>query len=144
MGSYCKCVSSDSSDDELVSAACVTPGVKLPTCDATVNDEPVEAVRDTGCTGVIVTHHLVKDHQFTGRRKTLVLANKERVKAPEARVKINCPYFKNSPRIVSCAVMETPIAELVIGNSLDPGYADSFKRSVSEKPRVKLKDLVFH
>ena len=79
-----------------------------------VNDKVVHALRDSGCTGIIVSKDLVKPDQLTGKMKETVLAEKGISRScPTAIVEIDSPYFIGKSEVT---VMEEPLYPVLIGN----------------------------
>ena len=50
-----------------------------------VGEKTVEVLRDTGCSGVIVSKDLVPESAYTGRSQTMVMVNYSSRVVPEVR-----------------------------------------------------------
>ena len=85
----------------------------LPVVQGILNGHVVNALRDTGCTGIAVRKSLVNDEQFVGKSQTCMLIDGSVVKVPIAKVHIDTPYFSGE---VTAMCMKEPIYDLVIGN----------------------------
>ena len=51
-------------------------------------------LRDTGCSGVIVSKELVPENAYTGRSQTMVMVYYSSKVVPEVNVSIDTPYYK--------------------------------------------------
>ena len=78
-----------------------------------VGKNPVEVLRDTGCSGVIVSKDLVPESAYTGRSQTMVMVDNSSRVVPEVTVSIDTPYFKGE---VLALCVEKPLVGLIIGN----------------------------
>ena len=85
----------------------------LPTSPAIVNHQMVTLLRDTGCTGVIVSKQLVQESQYTGKSKLCQIIDGSIIKAPVAEITIDSPYYKGKTEAM---VMATPVFDLILGN----------------------------
>ena len=54
----------------------------------------MEVLRDTGCSGVIVSKDLVPESAYTGIRQTMVMVDYSSRVVPEVKVSIDTPYYK--------------------------------------------------
>ena len=75
--------------------------------------ETVEILRDTGCSGVIVTKLLVPEEAHTGRIQTVVMVDYTTRVLPEAKVSIDTTYYKGE---VLALCLENPLVDLIVGN----------------------------
>ena len=78
-----------------------------------VGGKPVEVLRDTGCSGVIVSKDLLPESAYTGRSQTMVMVDNSSRVVPEVEVSIDTPYFKGE---VLALCVEKPLVGLIIGN----------------------------
>ena len=76
-------------------------------------EKPVEVLRDTGCSGVIVSKDLVPESAYTGRSQTMVMVDYSSKMVPEVKVSIDTPYYKGE---VLALCVEKPLVGLIIGN----------------------------
>ena len=59
-----------------------------------VGEKTVEVLRDTGCSGVIVSKDLVPESAYTGRSHTMVMVDYSSRVVPEVKESIDTPYYK--------------------------------------------------
>ena len=82
----------------LLSSACVEPltGVrsKMPVVKGRVGEKPVDVLRDTGCSGIVVKKDLVSEDQFTGDFNVMLLIDNTARKVPIAKIEVDTPYLK--------------------------------------------------
>ena len=78
-----------------------------------VGEKPVEVLRVTGCSGVIVSKDLVPESAYTGRSQTMVMVDYSSRVVPEVKVSIDTPYYKGE---VLALCVEKPLVGLIIGN----------------------------
>ena len=86
---------------------------EMSTVQGFVGEKPVEVLRDTGCSGVIVSKDLVPESAYTGRSQTMVMVDYSSRVVPEAKVSIDTPYYKGE-WLALC--VEKPLVGLIIGN----------------------------
>ena len=67
---------------------------EMSTVQGFVGEKPVEVLRDTGCSGVIVSKDLVPESAYTGRSQTMVMVDYSSRVVPEVKVSIDTPYYK--------------------------------------------------
>src|SRR5678816_1885215 len=85
----------------------------MPVTNGSINGVDVSVFRDTGCSGVIAKKRFVKDHQFTGKiRKMLLIDNTLRT-APEARIWIQTPFYTG---YVEALCLKDALYDLTLGN----------------------------
>ena len=72
----------------------------------------MEVLRDTGCSGVIVSKDLVPESAYTGRSQTMVMVDYSSRVVPEVKVSIDTPYYKGE---VFALCVEKPLVGLIIG-----------------------------
>ena len=81
--------------------------------DGLVNGMKVKTLRDTGCSGVVVKKKFLKPENYTGEKGFLRLLNKQMVRCPVVRLKVDTPYFKGE---VTGLALSDMICDLIIGN----------------------------
>ena len=81
---------------------------EMSTVQGFVGENPVEVLRDTGCSGVIVSKDLVPE-----RSQTMVMVDYSSRVVPEVKVSIDTPYYKGE---VLALCVEKPFVGLIIGN----------------------------
>ena len=86
---------------------------EMSTVQGFVGENPVEVLRDTGCSGVIVSKDLVPESAYTGRSQTMVMVDYSSRVVPEVKVSIDTPYYKGE---VLALCVEKPFVGLIIGN----------------------------
>ena len=86
---------------------------EMSTVQGFVGENPVEVLRDTGCSGVIVSKDLVPESAYTGRSQTMVMVDYSSRVVPEVKVSIDTPYYKGE---VLALCVEKPLVGLIIGN----------------------------
>ena len=86
---------------------------EMSTVQGFVGEKPVEVLRDTGCSGVIVSKDLVPESAYTGRSQTMVMVDCSSRVVPEVKVSIDTPYYKGE---VLALCVEKPLVGLIIGN----------------------------
>ena len=86
---------------------------EMSTVQGFVGEKPVEVLRDTGCSGVIVSKVLVPESAYTGRSQTMVMVDYSSRVVPEVKVSIDTPYYKGE---VLALCVEKPLVGLIIGN----------------------------
>jgi hypothetical protein len=79
-----------------------------------VNGKKATVLRDTGCTSILVAEKLIKRTDLTGGVSDVTLANGYSEKCPEVWIEVDTIYVKGK---VVALVMNSPFAELIIGNS---------------------------
>ena len=86
---------------------------EMSTVQGFVGQKAVEVLRDTGCSGVIVSKDLVPESAYTGRSQTMVMVDYSSRVVPEVKVSIDTPYYKGE---VLALCVEKPLVGLIIGN----------------------------
>ena len=86
---------------------------EMSTVQGFVGEKPVEVLRDTGCSGVIVSKDLVPESAYTGRSQTMVMVDYSSRVVPEVKVSIDTPYHQGE---VLALCVEKPLVGLIIGN----------------------------
>ena len=85
----------------------------MPVSIGYMNDEQVEVLRDSGCSGVVVRRSLVRADCLTGKNKLCVLVDGTVRKFPVASIFVDTPYFTGH---VDALCAERPVYDLVVGN----------------------------
>jgi RNase H-like domain found in reverse transcriptase/Reverse transcriptase (RNA-dependent DNA polymerase)/Integrase zinc binding domain/Integrase core domain len=91
----------------------------MPTAQGFVNDKAVTALRDSGCSTVVVRRSLVTEEQLTGHERVCVLIDGTVRRNPTATINVDTPYLKGT---VTAVCMTHPLYDLIIGNV--PGVVD--------------------
>ena len=86
---------------------------EMSTVQGFVGEKPVEVLRDTGCSEVIVSKDLVPESAYTGRSQTMVMVDYSSRVVPEVKVSIDTPYYKGE---VLALCVKKPLVGLIIGN----------------------------
>ena len=73
----------------------------------------MKTLRDTGCSGVVVKKDLVRDDQFTGKMRYILLIDKMIQEVPLIKLQIDTPYLKGE---VEAQCFPDAIYDLIIGN----------------------------
>ena len=92
-----------------VSVSSVSSLSELSTVQGMVEEKSVEVLRDTGCSGVIVSKHVVPEGAYTGRNQTMVMVDYSTRVVPEVKVNIDTPYYKGE---VLALCVEKPLVDL--------------------------------
>ena len=80
-----------------------------------INGQETNAMRDTGCTGVVVSADLVRQDQYNGKMMVTTLASTEvTTQLPVAVVEIDSPYFMGMTEVI---VMQNPLYPILIGQT---------------------------
>ena len=85
----------------------------MPVSKGFVGDKPVDVLRDTGCSGVVVQKALVNQKQYTGKVQRCAFIDGSVHTFPIAEVYLDTPYYKGH---VSAVVIENPLYPLIVGN----------------------------
>jgi hypothetical protein len=105
----------------VVADACnlVSRQKNLPVTKGVVDERPVEVLRDTGCSTVVIRRSLVRPGCYTGKTISCVLIDGTVRKVPEAEIQVETNYFAGT---VKALCMNNPLYDLIIGNI--PGVRD--------------------
>ena len=79
-----------------------------------VGDQVVSVLRDTGCNRVIVKSEFVQDEQLTEDIANITLLDASTVKAPLAKIAVDCPYYKGE---VTALCITNSLHDLITGNA---------------------------
>lgn len=85
----------------------------MPTIAGWLEGQPVTVLRDSGCDTVVLRRLFVRDSKLTGRIRTIRLLDGSVRRLPEAKVGIDCPFFKGT---IHAACMESPLYDVILGN----------------------------
>ena len=96
-----------------IKVSSVSSNSEMSTVQGFEGEKPVEVLRDTGCSGVIVSEDLVPESAYTGRSQTMVMVDYSSRVVPEVKVSIDTPYYKGE---VLALCVEKPLVGLIIGN----------------------------
>jgi len=99
----------------------------MPVAEGSVEGTPVNVLRDTGCSAIVVRRALVPDVKLTGREERCILIDGTVRYTPVAEIYVETPFFTG---ITTAVCMKNPLYDLVIGNV--PGAQD-----VSISPTVE-------
>ena len=91
----------------------------MPVADGLLENEPVQVLRDTGCSAVIVRGSLVSETKLTGQEARCVLIDGTIRRAPVAQVFLDTPYFTG---VIDAVYMKNPLYDVIVGNI--PGATD--------------------
>ena len=108
---------------------------EMSTVQGFVGEKPVEVLRDTGCSGVIVSKDLVPESAYTGRSQTMVMVDYSSRVVPEVKVSIDTPYYKGQ---VLALCVEKPLVGLIIGNI--PGARERNNPDIDWVPAVAVEN----
>ena len=137
----------------LLSSACVEPltGVrsKMPVVKGRVGERPVDVLRDTGCSGIVVKKELVSEDQFTGDFNVMLLIDNTARKVPIAKIDIDTPYLKGQ---VEAQCLPDAVYDLIVGNvpgaraadDPDPSWQDHVQEACAVTTRSQAKKAGEH
>ena len=118
----------------LLKSACVQPlsgeRDKMPVVKGKIGDKTVNALRDTGCSGIVVKKELIAEEQYTGDFSCMLLIDNSVRKVPIARITVDTPYLSGE---VDVQCLPDAIYDLIIGNvpgarsaeEPDPGWQEA-------------------
>ena len=107
---------------------------EMSTVQGFVGEKPVKVLRDTGCSGVIVSKDLVPESAYTGRSQTMVMVDYSSRVVPEVKVSIDTPYYKGE---VLALCVEKTLVGLIIGNI--PGARERNNPDINWVPALAVK-----
>ena len=87
------------------------PGLEI--VEGKINDLPISVLRDTGSSTVFINSKYVNPNDFTGKSREICLADGTTRDCKEAWINIITPFVSGT---VSALVLDTPFADLIIGN----------------------------
>ena len=97
----------------IVAGSCTSTCANLPMTDGFVNEIPVRALRDTGCSAIIVKRSLIRPADMTGQLKLMVMIDRTMLRVPTAMCHIRSQMYTG---IAEVLCLENPIHDLIIGN----------------------------
>ena len=99
---------------KVLNGACMA-GIKdnLPVLSGKVGGKKVEALRDTGCSGVIIRRELVDETDFTGEMGYIMTVDRTIKRAPMAKVEVDTPFYVGTAEALC---LQDPLFDLIIGN----------------------------
>jgi hypothetical protein len=98
----------------IFSGACRVLSDDMPVTKGLVGDTMVDMLRDTGCSGVVVSRSMINDDQLLNKTERCMLIDGSILKVPMAQIDIDTPYFTG--KSVEAMVMKSPVYDLVVGN----------------------------
>jgi len=87
--------------------------INMPVADGLLENQPVQVLRDTGCSAVIVHGSLVSETKLTGQEARCVLIDGTIRRAPVSQVFLDTPYFTG---ITTAVCMENPWYDVIVWN----------------------------
>jgi len=87
--------------------------INMPVANGLLEEQPVQVLRDTGCSAVIVRGSLVSKDKLTGQEAKCVLIDGTIHRAPVVQVFRDTPYFTGT---ITAVCMENPLYDVVVGN----------------------------
>ena len=93
----------------------------LPVLSGKVGVKTVEVLRDTGCSGVIITRELVNETDFTGEMGHIMTLDRTIKRAPMAKEEVDSPFYVGT---VEALCLQDPLFDLIIGNEPGAGRSD--------------------
>ena len=118
-----------------IKVSSVSSPPEMSTVQGFVGEKPVEVLRDTGCSGVIVSKDLVPESAYTGRSQTMVMVDYSSRVVPEVKVSIDTPYYKGE---VLALCVEKTLVGLIIGNI--PGARERNNPDINWVPAVAVEN----
>lgn len=88
----------------------------MPVTAGYMNDQQVDVLRDSGCSGVVVRRSLVNAECMTGKNQMCILVDGTVRRFPIAKIYVDTPFFTGH---VNALCAERPVYDLIIGNIPD-------------------------
>ena len=85
----------------------------MPVKEGRIGNTTVRVLRDSGCSGVLVSQQFVKPAQYTGTYSYMMMADASVRKLPNAKIVVNTSYFSGE---VEAACQPRGVYDLFIGN----------------------------
>ncbi|XP_071082477.1 uncharacterized protein [Haliotis cracherodii] len=101
------------SEPDVASGSMFTTDHNMPIHKGKVNGKPVDVLRDSGCTGVIVRRSKVEDEWLSSETQSCKLADSRVLILPVAWITVDTPFYTGKVR---AACMDTPLCDLILGN----------------------------
>ena len=109
--------------------ACKSTGGRMIVGQGVINGTQVRAMRDSGCSTVVVKKGLVRPEQFTGHQQTCILIDGTVRRVPLARLEVETPFFIGT---VHASCMENPLYDVIIGNIPGAKTLEESQKAVAE------------
>ena len=93
--------------------ACIRDCRNLKVHHGYIDSTPVDVLRDTGCSSVIVRASLVDDSQLTGEQHLLYMIDNSVLHVPTAICHIRTPFFSGEVEVLC---LQNPVCNLILGN----------------------------
>jgi len=92
----------------VIADACQFPNksYRMPVAEGSLEGKPVNVLRDTGCSTIVVRRALVPDDKLTGRKERCILIDGTVRYTPEAKIYVETHYFSGLTTVVC---MKNPI-----------------------------------
>ncbi|XP_071089169.1 uncharacterized protein [Haliotis cracherodii] len=101
------------SEPDVASGSMFTTDHNMPIHKGKVNGKPVDVLRDSGCTGVIVRRSKVEDECLSSETQSCKLADSRVLMLPVAWITVDTSFYTGKVR---AACMDTPLCDLILGN----------------------------
>ncbi|XP_071099126.1 uncharacterized protein [Haliotis cracherodii] len=101
------------SEPDVASGSMFTTDHNMPIHKGKVNGKPVDVLRDSGCTGVIVRRSKVEDECLSSETQSCKLADSRVLILPVAWITVDTPFYTGKVR---AACMDIPLCDLILGN----------------------------
>ncbi|XP_048255087.1 uncharacterized protein LOC125381692 [Haliotis rufescens] len=101
------------SEPDVASGSMFTTDHNMPIHKGKVNGKPVDVLRDSGCTGVIVRRSKVEDECLSSETQSCKLADSRVLILSVAWITVDTPFYTGKVR---AACMDTPLCDLILGN----------------------------
>ncbi|XP_071101021.1 uncharacterized protein [Haliotis cracherodii] len=101
------------SEPDVASGSMFTTDHNMPIHKGKVNGKPVDVLRDSGCTGIIVRRSKVEDECLSSETQSCKLADSRVLILPVAWITVDTPFYTGKVRVVC---MDTPLCDLILGN----------------------------
>ena len=105
----------------------------MPVTKGIIGNRVVTALRNTGCSRVVVKRQLVDDEQLTGKQRLMVLVDNTARKAPFAKIRIDTPNLTGE---VDALCLQDVIYDLIIGNVPDARAPDKSNENWSIEQQI--------
>jgi len=91
----------------------------MPVAEGLLENQPVQVLRDSGCSAVVVRRSLVSEDKLTGQEERCIVIDGTIRRTPVVQIYVDTPYFTGSTTAVC---MKNPLYDVIIGNI--PGATD--------------------
>ncbi|XP_060594061.1 uncharacterized protein LOC132748456 [Ruditapes philippinarum] len=109
-----------------------------PTTRGICNGKSIVAMRDTGCTCVIVRRNLVNANQLLGKSRRCKYINGSEHRLDMALIDLDCPYYRGT---VEALCVDNPTNDVIIGNiegAVEPNFG-KLASAVETRSQSKVK-----